>query len=60
MRYPNFLIGENLPVNESDIQYYNLGDNYFYEINNQFPYKRVFHRILVQSLSIQKTTQGAI
>ena len=29
----NFLIGENLPVNESDIQYYNLGDNYFYEIN---------------------------
>ena len=40
MRYPNFLIGENLPINESDIRYFNLGDNYFYEINTIYDYLR--------------------
>ena len=40
MRYPNLLIGENLPSKEADIFSYDLGNNYFYEINTIHDYLR--------------------
>jgi len=40
MRYPNLLIGENLPNNEAEILYYDLGENYFFEINTINDYLR--------------------
>lgn len=40
MKYPNLLIGENLPIKEAEILYYDLGENYFFEINTINDYLR--------------------
>ncbi len=40
MKFPNLLIGENLPSKEANIFYYDLGDNYFFEINTIYDYLR--------------------
>jgi len=40
IRFPNLLIGENLPSNKSEILSYDLGNNYYFEINTIYDYLR--------------------